>query len=67
MAVKKQTYKEAMHKLEQIVSQIENNDLDIDQLGDKLKEAQVLIKFCKDKLYKADEEIQKILDQNEKE
>ncbi len=67
MAVKKQTYKEAMHKLEQIVSQIENNELDIDQLGDKLKEAQVLIKFCKDKLYKADEEIQKILDQNEKE
>jgi len=67
MAVKKQTYKEAMYKLEQIVSQIENNELDIDQLGDKLKEAQVLIKFCKDKLYKADEEIQKILDQNEKE
>lgn len=63
MAVKKETYTQAMDKLEEIVAQIENNELDIDQLGEKLKEAQKLIAFCKDKLYKADEEIKKILGQ----
>lgn len=62
MAAKKETYTEAMKKLEDIVAKIEGGELDIDQLGDSLKEAQKLIKFCKDKLYKADEEIRKMLD-----
>ena len=61
MATKKQTYNDAICQLEKIVMQIESNELDIDQLSDKLKEAQRLIAFCKDKLYKADEEIKKIL------
>ena len=56
MAAKKETYTEAMKKLEAIVAKIESGELDIDQLGENLQEAQKLIKFCKDKLYKADEE-----------
>ena len=59
---KKETYEQSIKKLEEIASQIENNELDIDQLGGKLKEAQELIKICQHKLYQADEEIQKILD-----
>ena len=55
-------YEEAMKRLEQIVSDIEDNKLDIDLISDKIKEAQELIKFCKDKLYKTDEEIQKLLE-----
>ncbi len=62
MAAKKETYTEAMKKLEAIVARIESGELDIDQLGENLKEAQRLIKFCKDKLYKTDEEIKKMLD-----
>ncbi|WP_294455464.1 exodeoxyribonuclease VII small subunit [uncultured Bacteroides sp.] len=65
MAAKKETYTEAMKKLEAIVAKIEGGELDIDQLGDSLKEAQKLIKFCKDKLYKADEEIRKMLDDSQ--
>ena len=63
MATKKETYtySEAMKRLESIVSRIESNELDIDELGTHLKEAQKLSKFCKDKLYKADREIQKML------
>lgn len=61
MAAKKETYTEAMKKLEAIVAKIEGGELDIDQLGENLQEAQKLIKFCKDKLYKADEEIKKML------
>lgn len=62
MAEKKDSYAQAMEKLENIVSAIEKDELDIDQLSEKLKEAQKLISFCKDKLYKADEEIKKIID-----
>ncbi len=65
MATKKETYSEAMKRLETIVSQIENGELDIDELGNQLKEAQKLIKFCRDKLYKADEEIKKMLGDDE--
>ncbi|MBM6863942.1 exodeoxyribonuclease VII small subunit [Bacteroides caecigallinarum] len=62
MAAKKETYTEAMKKLETIVAKVEGGELDIDQLGENLKEAQRLIKFCKDKLYKADAEIKKMLE-----
>ena len=62
---KKETYTEAMKRLEAIVALIEGNELDIDALGDRLKEAQKLIKFCREKLYKADEEIRRMLDEQE--
>lgn len=62
---KKETYAEAMKRLEAIVSQIEGNEIDIDQLGEQLKEAQKLIKYCRDKLYKADAEIKKMLADDE--
>lgn len=52
-----------MKRLEAIVARIESNELDIDELGDNLKEAQKLIKYCREKLYKADVEIKKMLDE----
>ena len=63
MAAKKETYTEAMKRLEAIVARIESNELDIDELGDNLKESQKLIKYCREKLYKADVEIKKMLDE----
>ena len=62
MAEKKESYAEAMAKLEKIVSAVEKDELDIDQLSQKLKEAQKLVSFCKEKLYKVDEEIKKIME-----
>ena len=41
---------------------MENDELDIDSLTDQLKEAQRLIKLCKDRLTKTDEEIKQILE-----
>ena len=58
-------YEEAMKRLEKIVSEIEDNKLDMDRIGDSLKEARELIKFCRDKLYETDEEIKKILETDE--
>jgi len=67
MATKKETYSEAMKRLEAIVAQIESNELDIDELAGRLQEAQRLIKYCREKLYKADAEIKKMLDKGSKE
>jgi exodeoxyribonuclease VII small subunit len=54
-------YEAAFAELQSIVNKMENDELDIDQLSEQLKRAQELIKFCKDKLTKTDEEIKKIL------
>ena len=53
-------YEEALAQLETIVRKMENNEYDIDELAVQLKAAQRLIKFCKDKLTKTEEEIAKI-------
>ena len=55
-------YEASMMQLEEIVKKMENGDLDVDSLCEQLKVAQKLIKQCKDKLTKTDEEIKKILD-----
>ena len=55
------TYEEALKQLEDIVSKVESDELDIDNLGKQLKKAQQLIKLCKDKLAKADEDINEVL------
>ena len=48
MAKKEETYNEAIEKLRKIVAEIENGDLDVDILSEKVKEATRLIKLCKD-------------------
>ena len=54
-------YEQAYAELQAIVRKMENDELDIDQLTTQLKRAQELIKLCRDKLTKTDEEIKKIL------
>ena len=54
-------YEAAMAELQAIVAKMENDELDIDQMSEQLKRAKELIKLCKDKLTKTDEEIKKIL------
>jgi len=53
-------YEEALAQLETIVRKMEQNEYNIDELAAQLKAAQQLIKFCKDKLTKTEEELQKI-------
>ncbi|MCR4959590.1 MAG: exodeoxyribonuclease VII small subunit [Prevotella sp.] len=54
-------YEQAFAELQAIVHKMENDELDIDQMAEQLKRAQQLIKLCRDKLTKTDEEIKKIL------
>lgn len=55
-------YEEAVRQLEDIAKRLENNEMDIDELSTELAKAQQLIKLCKDKLTKTDNEIKKILE-----
>ena len=61
MNMKEQKYETAMKQLEEIVRKMESGELDIDSLSKELKTAQRLIKLCKDKLTKTEEEINKIM------
>jgi exodeoxyribonuclease VII small subunit len=54
-------YEEAIKQLDEIVQKMENDEYDIDQLGEQMKKARELIKMCKDKLTKTDEEVQRML------
>ncbi|MBO7467365.1 MAG: exodeoxyribonuclease VII small subunit [Bacteroidaceae bacterium] len=56
-------YEDAVKQLDEIVSKVENNELEIDELTAQLKKAQELIKFCRDTLYKTDEEVKKLLEE----
>ncbi|MBR5593981.1 MAG: exodeoxyribonuclease VII small subunit [Bacteroidaceae bacterium] len=55
--MEKITYAEAMTRLEEITAKIQGGKIDIDELAGLLKEAQLLVQFCREKLYKVDEEI----------
>ncbi len=58
-----ETYNEAVAKLREIVADIEKGELDVDLLAERVKEASRLIKLCKEKLFKVDEEVKKILEE----
>ena len=53
-------YEEAFAQLQDIVRKMESDEYSIDKIAVQLKTAQQLIKFCKDKLTKTEQEIQKI-------
>ena len=54
-------YEEAIKQLETIAQKMENDEYDIDQLAEQLTKTRELVKMCKDKLTKSDEEIQRLL------
>ena len=63
MAKKEESYKEAIEKLRRIVAEIDRDELDVDLLSEKVKEASRLIKLCKEKVYKVDEEVRNVLEE----
>ena len=62
MAKKDISYNEAVAEIEEILHQIENEELDIDILSEKVKRVSILLKLCKKKLHQTEVEVQKILD-----
>ena len=62
-----ETYREAIEELEGIVSQIENEQIDVDILTEKVKRATFLIKLCKTKLRTTEEQVKDVLSELEQE
>ena len=60
------TYEAAMERLEALASEMERGTIALDQLAPKLQEAQQLLTFCKDKLTRADAEVKKLLNGDDK-
>lgn len=65
MEEKKLTYEQAIAQIEQLAQQMEQGSVPIDELATKLREAQNLIKFCREQLTDADKSVQKILNPEE--
>jgi exodeoxyribonuclease VII small subunit len=67
MTKKQISYSDAVLEIEDILQQIENEELDIDLLSDKVKRVSFLLNHCKKKLTQTESEVQKILDDIETE
>lgn len=59
------TYEQSMNRIEQIVRQIESGNMNVDDLATNLKEAQQLIKNCKDRLTQVEEDVKKVIGDGE--
>ncbi|NOX86435.1 MAG: exodeoxyribonuclease VII small subunit [Chlorobi bacterium] len=57
------SYTEAFTELENIVSELEQGEISVDELSEKVKRASALIKICKTKLSSTEEDVDKILEE----
>lgn len=58
------TFEEAMKELETIVKDLESGNIPLDDAINKFNEAMTLAKSCNDKLKNAEENVNKILQEN---
>ena len=54
-------YVDAFQELQEIVAEIEQGEISVDELSEKVKRASELIKICKLKLTTTEEDVNKIL------
>ena len=63
---KEPNYTEAFEELQEIVLEIEQGEISVDELSEKVKRAAILIKICKGKLTSTEEDVARILKELEK-
>ncbi len=61
MAKQKFNYSKSLKEIEEIVKQIESGELAVDKLADKVRKATKLIKQCRDKLRTTEDDLGRIL------
>ena len=62
MAKQEITYQAAVKEIEDILEKIEEGQLDVDELSKNVKRVTELLKICKNKLHKTEDEVNKILE-----
>ena len=55
-------YSKAIERLDEIITKIESDTIDVDELSVKVKEAVDLIKVCKAKIDKAQAEVNQVVE-----
>ena len=66
MAKQQISYAEAIAEIEDVIARIENEELDVDELAQKVKRVSMLLKLCKEKLKTTEAEVEKILKEMDK-
>ncbi len=56
------TYEEALAELQQIVTALEEDQLGMDALSEKVERAGTLLQYCKQKLHNTEENLDNILE-----
>ena len=59
--LKEMAYSQALSELEKIVRGFESEEMDVDVLAEKIKRASVLVSYCREKLTKVEEEVNKVI------
>jgi exodeoxyribonuclease VII small subunit len=62
MSKEKISYAEAIAEIEAILQNIEEGQLDVDELAEKVNRVSELLKLCRDRLHTTERQIGKILD-----
>ena len=60
-------YSKAIERLDEIIAKIESDEIDVDELSVRVKEAVSLVKLCKEKIEKAEMEVKQVVDDFAKE
>lgn len=61
----KMSYEQSIKELEEIIRQIDSDEVDVDTLTEKVKRANILSTYCKERLRKTEEEVKGILQKME--
>ncbi len=62
MAKKEISYTDAIAEIEKILKDIDDGDLDVDDISEKVKKVSYLIKICQKKLHSTQLDVEKIIE-----
>ena len=65
MTKKESDYRQSIEEIEAILAKIESGETDIDQLAAEIKRAAKLLQDCKEKLFRTEQEVEKIMKSDE--
>lgn len=54
-------YKQAIEELESIIAELEDDDLDVDSLADRVRRASELLVFCRTRIFETRLEIERVV------